>query len=294
VLLGPFLGACEIRGHATGTREIDALSPTHLVPRIDALLLTGGSAFGLDAATGVVAWHEERGLGYETGFARVPIVPAAVIYDLGNKQSARRPDAEMGYAACEAAFEGNTAEGRVGAGTGATVGKILGGERASPGGIGLGRAHALGYTVVAIVVVNAFGDVLDGDGRVLAGPMGDDGRMVSTSDLLLRPDAAELLAWSPHAGTNTTLSAVVTDAPASRIDLARIARQAGSALGRRIAPVNTPFDGDVVFALSTAGTGQELAPIELLALGAAAAVALEAAIDRAVRCSRVCAPDVPE
>jgi L-aminopeptidase/D-esterase-like protein len=144
VLLGPFRGASHTAGHATGSREIDPLSPLHVVPRIDALLLTGGSAFGLAAAEGVVQWLEERGIGYETGAARVPIVPAAVIYDLAVGRSDRRPDAAMGRAACDAASEAMPAEGAVGAGTGATAGKVLGRDNASRGGFGVAAASHSG------------------------------------------------------------------------------------------------------------------------------------------------------
>lgn len=285
VLLGPFRAAAEVTGFATGTRELDALQASHLVPRIDALLFTGGSAFGLAAAEGVVAWHEERRLGYETGFARVPIVPAAVIYDLGRERAARRPDAAMGRAACDDARADNPAEGRVGAGTGATVGKVLGRERAMPGGLGRGHARATGFDVVALVVVNPFGDVLDGRGGILAGARTADGRFANTAALLLSDDATELLsaARTVRPGTNTTLAAVVTDAPFTRVDLQRVARLAATAVARRISPVNTPFDGDVVVALSTAEDETPAAPVEVLALGVAAASALEMAIERAVR-----------
>lgn len=281
VLLGPFRASCRITGFATGTRELDALAPEHLVPRIDALLLTGGSAFGLAAADGVVAWLEERGHGFETGFAKVPIVPAAVIYDLGTRRADRRPDAAMGRAACEDARPDNTAHGRVGAGTGATVGKLLGRERSSPGGLGLGLTHGAAHTVMAVAVVNAFGDVLGSDGRVIAGARTEDGTgFVDALTLLLA--GAVPAGRMPPPVTNTTLAAVVTDAPLSRVDLHRLAQMAGTALARRISPVNTPFDGDVVFALSTAAEERALEPAELLAVGAAAIRALETAIEHAV------------
>jgi L-aminopeptidase/D-esterase-like protein len=281
VLLGPFRAYGETCGFATGTRELDALSPAHIVPRIDALLLTGGSAFGLAAAEGVVAWLEERGLGFDTREARVPIVPAAVIYDLAAGR--RRPDATMGRAACADAREDNFLEGRVGAGTGATVGKLLGRDFASPGGLGIGRAQAAGHRVLAIAVVNAFGDVLDGRGGILAGARGADGAFVDCTRLLSSAEMVPAL-WSPPPtpATSTTLVAVVTDAPFTRIDLARVARMATTALARRISPVNTPFDGDIVFALTVAIESAEVLPVEVLALGAAATVAVDQAIARAV------------
>jgi len=281
VLMGPFRAFAETSGFATGTRELDALSPAHIVPRIDALLLTGGSAFGLAAAEGVVAWLEERGVGFDTREARVPIVPAAVIYDLAAGRP--RPDAAMGRAACADAREDNLQDGRVGAGTGATVGKLLGRDHASPGGMGIGRAEAAGHRVLAIAVVNAFGDVLDGQGGILAGARRADGAFADSARLLTSAEMLPAL-WSPPPtpATSTTLVAVVTDAPLTRIDLARLARMASTALARRISPVNTPFDGDIVFALSTAQESADVAPIEILALGAAAALAVDQAIVRAV------------
>lgn len=286
VLLGPFRAVCDVRGFATGSRELDSLSSLHLVPRADALLLTGGSAFGLAAAEGVVAWLEERGIGYDVGVARVPIVPAAVIFDLRVGRADRRPDAAMGRAACEDARPWPWAEGQVGAGTGATVGKLLGPERAQPGGVGFHIERSAGHTVLAAAVVNALGDVLDGTGRVLAGARGEHGEFVDAAKRLREngaDDFARLRAAPP--GTNTTLAVIATDAPLARDTLFALARMAGTALGRRIAPVNTPFDGDIVFALSTSEDATAVAPPELLVLGAVGAHALEQAIERAVTAS---------
>jgi L-aminopeptidase/D-esterase-like protein len=283
VVLGPFRAACDVRGLATGTRELDALSPHHLVPVVDAILLTGGSAFGLDAATGVMRWLEERGAGFDTGFARVPIVPAAVLYDLSEGRADRRPDAALGRAACAAASVHDVAEGRVGAGTGATVGKLLGHESAMPGGIGSWALESAGFRVGALVAVNAFGDVLSADGRIIAGARAPDGHFLDTARTLRESGADRGFGTSrPLPGTSTTLAVVATDAPLTRTALQMLARMAGTALARRIAPVNTPFDGDVVFALSTGATTTELSPGRLLALGAAAGHALETAIERAV------------
>ena len=280
VFIGPFRGACEVTGFATGTRELDCLSPHHLVPGIDALLFTGGSAFGLAAAEGVVAWLGERGIGFDTGEARVPIVPAAVLYDLAPGR--RRPDATMGRAACDNAREDNDAEGRVGAGTGATVGKILGRASASPGGVGIGRARVAGHDIVAIAVVNAFGDILDGHGGILAGARGEDGEFVNAPRLLTTGVLPAMPRPAPTPITSTTLAAVVTDARLGRVDLLRVARMASTAFARRISPVNTPYDGDVVFALSTAREAVDVAPVEVLTIGTAAAAATEEAIVRAV------------
>ncbi|HSR42368.1 MAG TPA: P1 family peptidase, partial [Longimicrobiales bacterium] len=167
VILGPFRAAAEISGLATGTRELDALAPEHVVPRVDALVLSGGSAFGLSAAAGVMDWLAERGEGYETGVAPVPIVPAAVIFDLAEGRG--RPGPREGRAACEAASAEPVPQGRVGAGSGALVGKIGGRGGASPGGLGSAALELDGWWVGALAVVNAVGDVLDGAGGILAG-----------------------------------------------------------------------------------------------------------------------------
>ncbi|HEX9107668.1 MAG TPA: P1 family peptidase [Longimicrobiales bacterium] len=283
VVLGPFRAACDVRGLATGTRELDALSPYHLVPTVNAILLTGGSAFGLDAAAGVMSWLEERGIGFETGFARVPIVPAAVIYDLGEGVANRRPDAAMGRVACEAASEGEVPEGSVGAGTGATVGKIRGHAGAMPGGVGSWALESAGFRVGALAVVNALGDVLDAEGRIVAGARGEDGAFLDSARVLREAGFQGGFGPPPPvAGTNTTLAVVATDAPLTRTGLQMLARMAATAMARRISPVNTPFDGDVVFALSTSAQATELTPAALLSLGAAAGYVLERAIERAV------------
>ena len=279
VVLGPFRVACDVRGHATATRELEAISPLHLVERADAILLTGGSAFGLAAADGVVAWLEENGRGFDTGAARVPIVPAAAIYDLAVGRADRRPDAAMGRAACESALRGDAAQGRVGAGAGATVGKLLGPQGAMPGGVGSASLSAGAWRVGALAVVNALGDVLDTQRRVLAGARRPDGSFLDSESALR---AGALPAEFPQAATNTTLCVIATDAPLHRMSLLALARMAGVALPRRIAPVYTPFDGDVCFAASTAADACDVAPGELLALAVAAAAALERAIERAV------------
>lgn len=284
VLLGPFRASCHVAGLATGTRELDVLSPTHLVESVDALLLTGGSAYGLRAADGVVGWLRERGLGFETPAAKVPIVPAAVIYDLGVGRPDVWPDAAMAAAACDAASTDAVAEGAVGAGTGATTAKLLGPERAAPGGVGTAVAEAPeggGWTVGALAVVNALGDVMDGAGRVLAGPRLDDGTLASSVELIRRRGPAAFSGSVPP--TNTTLAVVATDAPLGRSALQSLARMGSAALARRIAPVHTPFDGDITFALSTAREPRRVEPPELFALGVRAAWALEEAIERAVR-----------
>ena len=280
VVLGPFRGSCFVAGLATGTRELDVFNPNHVVESIDALLLTGGSAYGLGAANGVVEWLRERGIGFRTPAAAVPIVPAAVIYDLGVGRSDRWPDAAMARAACDAASDAPVAEGGVGAGTGATVGKLLGAERAVAGGIGSTIDDGDGPIVAALAVVNALGDVLDAHGRVIAGPRLDDGTLAQSVELIRRRGSAAFAGAVPP--SNTTLTVVATDAPLGRTALAALARMAGTALPRRISPVHTPFDGDITFALSTAREPRPVATPELFALGVRAASALERAIERAV------------
>ncbi len=280
VVLGPFRGAVEVRGMATGSRELGVLDPHHLVPRIDAILLGGGSVFGLDAAHGVVEWLAEHGRGYDTGIEPVPVVPAAVIFDL--RAHATRPDSETGRAACEVAEEGMPPEGRVGAGTGATVGKVAGRERAMPGGLGAWSVEHDGYRIGALAVVNALGDVLDGSGAIVAGARSKEGSFLDTAAVLLAGGGGSGEMDQVVAGSNTTLALVATDAPLSKVDLGRVARVAANAMARRISPVHTPFDGDVVFAVSTSEEVRETSSASVLALGAAAQHALEEAITRAV------------
>ena len=280
VVLGPFRAAVEVRGLATGTREVGTLDPAHLVPMAHGIVLAGGSAFGLAVADGVMSWLEERREGFDTGVARVPIVPAAVIFDLA--EGRERPDGAMGTRACEAATNAPVPEGRVGAGAGATVGKWAGPEAASPGGLGSWALDADPHRVAALVVTNALGDVSDQTGAPIAGARGPDGKLLDARSALSAASSESPLR-DPKPGTNTTLAIVATDAPLSAVDLQRLARTAANALAARIFPVHTPFDGDVVFALSTASDVRETAPTELVRLGGVAQSALEEAIIRSVR-----------
>jgi len=280
VFLGPFRAAVEVRGVATGSRELGVLDPHHLVPRVDAILLTGGSAFGLAAADGVMSWLAEKGRGYDAGAGLVPIVPAAVIFDL--QAHATRPDSETGVAACEEARDSWPTEGRVGAGAGATVGKIAGPDGAMPGGIGAWALDLGSHRVGAVAVVNALGDVLDAEGAIVAGARGPDGTFLDTASMLRSGGVGPGQMPGIAVGANTTLAVVATDAPLSRVDLGRVARVASNALARRISPVHTPFDGDVLFAVSTAAEARDVSSAEVLALGAAGQHALEEAITRAV------------
>ena len=273
-----FRAAAAVLGRATGTRELDALDPDHLVDRVDAIVLTGGSAYGLGCADGVMRWMEERGRGYEVRVGVVPIVPAAVIFDLGPLGDARaRPTAGMAHAACERAAAGFE-EGSVGAGTGATVGKAAGIERAMKGGVGGHVVTAGALSVGALVVVNALGDVRDAAGRIIAGARAEDGAFLDCAKLI----ASGAAAGPRPASGNTTLVVIATNAALSRLQLRQVARAAGAGLSRRITPVGTSFDGDVIFAAAPL-EGIAAPPIQVEAM---AVDALEQAIERAVRAAR--------
>lgn len=267
------------RGGAPGTRETDLLRPENSVQQVHAVLLTGGSAFGLDAAGGVMRWLEERGHGYVVGPARVPIVPAAVLFDLWVSDASIRPDAATGYAACMAASTAAPAQGNAGAGLGATVGKLFGIGRAMKGGIGTASLRLGRFTVGALVAVNALGDVIDADGRVLAGARGEQGQAPggSVAALLAGAGPAAMLA-----GMATTLGVVATDAQLTKAQATQLAGLAHHGLSRAISPL-TPHDGDTLFTLTTGGAG---APGDLGALGALAAEAVAHAIRNAVRAAR--------
>ena len=271
-------GAC-VFGRATGTREIEALDPTHQSGRVDAVMLTGGSAYGLDAAAGVMRWMEERRRGFEIGPGVVPIVPAAVIFDLAPLGDFKaRPTPDMAYAACDAARPSGIAEGSVGAGTGATVGKAAGPGNAMKGGVGCAVHRAGDAIVCALAVVNALGDVRDAQGRIIAGARDGKGGFVDSAAQMAQFGRA-LPDRRPLVPQHTTLCAVATNVTLERGELAQLARAAGAALFRRITPVGTSFDGDVVFALCTPdGERGTLFPLEILA-----ASALEEAIERGVR-----------
>lgn len=278
----PFRAAAAVVGRATGTRELDALSPSHLVDRVDAILLTGGSAYGLGAADGVMRWMEERGRGFAVGGGVVPIVPAAVIFDLSPLGDfAERPTPAMAYAACDAATATNVAEGSVGAGTGATVGKGLGIAHAMKGGIGCWVERTAALAVGAIAVVNALGDVRDAGGAILAGARDDGGRFLDV-ERQLRAGTATPPRRGAAVTHNTTLAVVMTNASLSRLALAQLASASSTALARRITPVGTSYDGDIVFALCPL-EGPVATPVQVEAL---AANALEQAIERAVRLAR--------
>jgi L-aminopeptidase/D-esterase-like protein len=273
-------GGVDVRGGGPGTRETDVIGPFAGTSEVTAVMLTGGSAFGLAAADGAARWLEESGLGYRTPSGLVPIVPAAVIYDLAEGDPGARPGPEAGYAACARAAAGVPERGRVGAGTGAAVGKILGRERSVPAGVGYVAARSgQGHTVAALAVVNAFGDVIGENGEVLAGPREEDGRATSTAALIAAMEGPP--DWSRLEERNTTLACVMTDASLDKAACARVARMASGGVARAVDPAYSDVDGDVVFCLSAGdGATERFMPISI---GTIAATVTAAAIRDAVR-----------
>jgi L-aminopeptidase/D-esterase-like protein len=267
----------DVRGAAPGTRETDLLHPSNLVDRVHAVMLAGGSAWGLDAASGVMRWLEENNIGLPVGFGLVPIVPAAVLFDLPVGDARIRPDARAGYAACVAASRSAPAQGNVGAGAGALVGKIFGLARAMRGGIGSASITVDGITVGAIIACNAVGDVIDpGTGKVLAGARTLDGSsLVNSRDALMAGNPPQPVL----AGTNTTIGVIATDAQLTKAQAHRLAQVAHDGLARSINPVHTLSDGDTLFAL---GTGQAGKSSGMLLLGTLAAEVTARAVVRAV------------
>ena len=267
----------DVRGAAPGTRETDLLRPDNLVERVHAVLLTGGSAFGLDSAGGVMQWLDDAGHGLQVGPARVPIVPAAVLFDLWVGDGRIRPDAAAGRAACEAASAAAPAQGCVGAGAGATVGKLFGVGRAMKGGIGTASLKAGAVTVAALVAVNPTGDVIDpATGRVVAGTRGDDGLPRSAARAITAGELPE----RAIAGMATTIGVIATDAVLTKAQANKLATMAHDGLARTIHPVHTMADGDTLFALATGGSGR---PGEMTVLGVLAAEVVARAVLNAVR-----------
>jgi L-aminopeptidase/D-esterase-like protein len=284
------VGGVDQRGGAPGTRETDLLNPVNLVGKVHAILLAGGSAFGLDAAAGVMRYLEEQKIGFKFGSARVPIVPAAILFDLDLGRADRRPDAEMGYAAARSARSGAVAEGNVGAGTGASVGKIFGHAGAMKSGLGTASLEAGGgIRVGALVAVSAFGDVIDPQtGQVVAGArparlgpvkLGGEGQFADTLQVMRTLTGRTVL--SVAARSNTVIGVVATNARMDKAQITKVAQMAQDGLARTIRPAHTLLDGDTLFALSCGGRRADVSLV-----GAFAAEALARAVLRAVQTAR--------
>ncbi len=272
------VGSVDIRGSAAGTRQIDALQSYHIVNEVQAVCLSGGSAFGLDAGGGVMEFLEERGRGFDVAITRVPTVPTAVIFDLALGNCRMRPDKAMGYAACVRADDGPVAEGSLGVGTGASVGKLGGIHQAMKGGLGsVCLAGPGGLLVGALVVVNAFGDVRDyASGRIIAGARSapDSKEFVDTAAQIRRQGISR----PPYSAPNTTLGVIATNAGLSREQAQKVAQMGHNGLARAITPIHTLFDGDMVFVLSHPELNADLHVVGLLG-----EEALRLAVDRAIK-----------
>lgn len=265
----------DVRGSAPGTRETDLLNPIHTVQQVHAILLTGGSAFGLDAASGVVQFLEEKKIGFDTGVARVPIVPAAVLFDLGLGNARIRPDKTAGYEACRKASAGAVQEGNAGAGAGATVGKMLGPGRAMKAGIGTCSVQVGELKVAALVAVNAVGDIIDPRScQIIAGARTADGKGLAN---IMETMKKRPVATSTGEGANTTIGVVATNARFDKAGMTKVAQMAHDGLARAVNPAHTPMDGDTIFALTTGA----LKDAGLTLVGALAAEVVSRAIVRA-------------
>jgi L-aminopeptidase/D-esterase-like protein len=278
-------GGVDVRGGAPGTRETDLLSPLNHVQVVHAVVLSGGSAFGLDAAMGAVRWLEEHDIGYPAGGIKVPIVPAAILFDIpfaGKPQV--RPTADCGYKASQAASDGPVAEGTVGAGAGATVGKMGGPGKSMKGGLGSASIKLPdGLVVAAIVATNSVGDIIDpATGQVVAGARGEDGKTFIDVRKLLREGVLPR-ARQPRAGENTTIGLVATNAVLTKVQAQKIAQMAHDGFARAISPVHTTGDGDTIFSLATGALAGEVSDGRLTQIGALAAEAMAEAILRSVR-----------
>ncbi len=284
------VGGVDVRGGAPGTRETDLLHPLNLVQRVHAIVLSGGSAFGLEAASGVMKYLAEQKIGFSFGNAHVPIVPSAILFDLGLGKTNRYPDLEMGYAAASAAAGGPVVEGNVGAGTGATLGRIFGMAGAMKSGLGTASLEIGGGVVVgALTAVNSFGDVVDpASGKIIAGArparvgplkLGGEGPFADTLEVMRSLVGRAILSVASR--SNTVIAVVATNARLTKAEVNKVAQMAQDGLARAVRPAHTMFDGDTVFALAT---GHRKADVSLV--GAYAAEVLAQAIVRAVRAAR--------
>lgn len=280
----------DVRGGAPGTRETDLLNPVNLVQKVHAIVLSGGSAFGLDAASGVMKYLEEHKIGFNTGAAKVPIVPSAILYDLSLGRADVRPDSAMGYRAAASASSAPPAEGNVGVGAGASVGKMFGAKLAMKAGVGAASMNVGGGVIVAaLVAVNAFGDVINpSNGEIVAGlrsgrigplRVGDKSQFADTLAMMKKPVGRGIISLATR--SNTVIGVVATNAKLNKAQAAKVAQMAQDGLARAIRPAHTMLDGDVIFALST---GAKKADVS--AIGAFAAEALAEAILRAARTAK--------
>lgn len=271
------VGGLDVRGSAAGTRQTDSLQPFHFVDEVHAVLLSGGSAFGLDASGGVMRFLEERNIGYQTSAGKVPIVPTAIIYDLGIGEGQIRPNREMGYQACLNSHSGRVEEGSVGAGTGASVGKLMGIRWATKGGLGtLSIVLPNGVIVAALLVVNAFGDVVDPvDRKILAGAR-DPQNGTSFINSAARIKEGFSLPRAETVFQNTTLGIVATNVKLSKRQTIKVAQMAQSGLARTISPIHSTVDGDLIFALSAGDLRYDVNAVGLLAEEAVAAAVIRA------------------
>jgi len=271
------VASCDVRGSAPGTREIALLEPTKMIEKIHGICLAGGSAFGLSAASGVMRYLREKNIGFDTPFGKVPIVPSAIIYDLGIGRSDIFPDEEMGYKACLNLKE-EAHEGSIGAGTGATVGKILGMNKATKSGIGFYSEEVCGVEISSFSVVNAFGDIYE-NGKIIAGARKLIGKGFLNTENYLKTFVGHL---TMNKIENTTLVVVITDAKIEKSEAKKISEMAHDGVARAIKPVHTMLDGDIVFTVSTC-KGKR---IDLTTLGTYAARVTEKSIIRAIKTSK--------
>lgn len=269
----------DVRGAAPGTRETDLLNPINAMEKVQAVVLSGGSAFGLEAASGVMDYLEEKNIGFDVGVTKVPIVPSAVLYDLENGDAFTRPDKAMGRQACENASDSVLLEGDYGAGCGATVGKLRGMEHCTNSGIGSwSEATENGIKVAALIAVNAFGDVYE-NGKIIAGTKDDDGNFISAEEGVIQ--MASSLSFS---GKNTTIGIIATNVKLTKAQAAKVAGMAHDGLARCIRPIHTTMDGDTLFCLSTEEIEMPTAPVDVV--GILAAKATEQAVLRAVKAAK--------
>ena len=280
----------DVRGGAPGTRETDLLNPVNLVQKIHAVMLAGGSAFGLDAAAGIMKYLEEKHIGFDVGVTRVPIVCGAVLFDLTIGDYKIRPDKEMGYAACVNANHRQCPQGNVGAGAGATVGKILGMNRAMKSGLGCYALQVGDLKVGALVAVNCLGDVIDPEtGKKLAGPLDEDGRtLADTEDIMIKAYAEKKNLFSG----NTTIGVIATNAALDKAQVGKLASMSQNGYARTMRPAHTMFDGDTIFALSTGFVAADLSVVGLLAARVMERAVVEAIKNTSSLCGLKCHRDL--